>query len=149
MHKSELINSLKLDPTQFNKLANAAGVGIKEEYSESEASQISQQLGSKLGKRQQGQNNTGSTSIVTSAQKRTTIAKRESMAQAAQDAQEANRVYAQTFLTVLNAGTEEFTTSLTQHLGGMRESLLEVEDDEDFLSQLMAEGCGGALPTNG
>ena len=85
--------------------------------------------------------------IVASAQRRTSIAKRESMAQAVQDGQEANRVYAQTFLTVLDAGTNEFSDSLTQHLGGMRESLLEVEDDEDFLAQLMANGCGGALPS--
>jgi len=69
------------------------------------------------------------------------------MMQAVQDGQEANRVYAQTFLTVLDAGTNEFSGSLTQHLGGMRESLLEVEDDDDFLAQLMANGCGGALPT--
>ena len=85
--------------------------------------------------------------IVASAQRRTSIAKRESMAQAVQDGQEANRVYAQTFLTVLDAGTNEFSDSLTEHLGGMRESLLEVEDDEDFLAQLMANGCGGALPS--
>ena len=83
--------------------------------------------------------------IVASAQRRTSIAKRESMAQAVQDGQEANRVYAQTFLTVLDAGTNEFSDSLTEHLGGMRGSLLEVEDDEDFLAQLMANGCGGAL----
>ena len=85
--------------------------------------------------------------IVASTKNRTAIAKRESMAQAVQDGQEANRVYAQTFLTVLDAGTNEFSESLTQHLGGMRESLLEVEDDDDFLAQLMANGCGGALPT--
>ena len=85
--------------------------------------------------------------IVASAQRRTSIAKRESMAQAVQDGQEANRVYAQTFLTVLDAGTNEFSESLTEHLGGMRGSLLEVEDDEDFLAQLMANGCGGALPS--
>ena len=85
--------------------------------------------------------------IVASAQRRTSIAKRESMAQAVQDGQEANRVYAQTFLTVLDAGTNEFSDSLTQHLGGMRESLLEAEGDEDFLAQLMASGCGGALPS--
>ena len=85
--------------------------------------------------------------IVASAQKRSAIAKRESMAQAVQDGQEANRVYAQTFLTVLDAGTNEFSDSLTEHLGGMRGSLLEVEDDEDFLAQLMANGCGGALPS--
>ena len=85
--------------------------------------------------------------IVASAQRRTSIAKRESMAQAVQDGQEANRVYAQTFLTVLDAGTNEFSNSLTEHLGGMREALLEAKDDEDFLAQLMANGCGGALPS--
>ena len=90
-------------------------------------------------------NTAGSGSIVHSAQKRSQVSKREAMSQAAQDAQEANRVYAQTFLTVLDAGTNEFTDSLTQHLGGMRQSLLEVEDDEDFLAQLMSGGCGGAL----
>ena len=85
--------------------------------------------------------------IVASTKNRTAIAKRESMAQAVQDGQEANRVYAQTFLTVLDAGTNEFSESLIQHLGGMREELLAVEDDEDFLARLMANGCGGALPT--
>jgi len=83
--------------------------------------------------------------ITVSAQKRSQIAKREAMSQAVQDAQEANRVYAQTFLTVLDAGTNEFTDSLTQHLGGMRQNLLEVKDDDDFLAQLMSGGCGGAL----
>ena len=87
--------------------------------------------------------------IVASAQRRTLVVTRESMAQAVQDGQVANRVYAQTFLTVLDAGTNEFSESLTQHLGGMREELLAVEDDEDFLAQLMANGCGGALPTQG
>gem|GEM_PF-1246053 len=91
-------------------------------------------------------NTTGSGSIVGSSQKRSQVSKREAMSQAAQDAQEANRVYAQTYLTVLKAGTEEFTDSLTQHLGDMRQNLLEVEDDDDFLAQLMSGGCGGSLP---
>ena len=84
--------------------------------------------------------------ITVSAEKRSQVSKREAMSQAAQDAQEANRVYAQTYLTVLKAGTEEFTDSLTQHLGDMRQNLLEVEDDDDFLAQLMSGGCGGSLP---
>ena len=84
--------------------------------------------------------------ITVSAEKRSQVSKREAMSQAAQDAQEANRVYAQTYLTVLKAGTEEFTDSLTQHLGGMRQDLLEIEDDDDFLAQLMSGGCGGSLP---
>lgn len=146
MQKSQLIAQAGISSSQFNRLVQMQSLEIKDAYTEEEAQMILKGAQSMVKQqRQPSQSNSGS--IVASSQKRTQIAKRESMAQAVQDAQESNRVYAETFLTVLNAGTEEFTDSLTQHLGGMRENLLAVEDDADFLSQLMQNGCGGQLPT--
>jgi len=144
MLKSELIQRLNLTVSSFNKLVQSIELPVKEEYTSDESQQI---LSSGSTSIKKVSNTTGSGSIVHSAQKRSQIAKREAMSQAAQDAQEANRVYAQTFLTVLDAGTNEFTDSLTQHLGGMRQNLLEVKDDDDFLAQLMSGGCGGSLPS--
>ena len=144
MLKSELIQRLNLTVSSFNKLVQSIELPVKDEYTSDESQQI---LSSGSASIKKASNTAGSGSIVDSSKKRSQVSKREAMAQAVQDAQEASRIYAQTYLTALNVGTEEFTDSLTQHLGDMRQNLLEVEDDDDFLAQLMSGGCGGSLPS--
>lgn len=146
MTQLELQDLTGLSMSKLHNLIRSVGLEVKDLYTEEEASQIAEAAkGSKLRKTRQS-DSSGSGNIVVSAQKRTAIGKRVSMEQAVQDGQEANRVYAETYLTVLDHGMGEFTESLTQHLGSLRESLLETEDDADFLSQLLANGCGGSLP---
>jgi hypothetical protein len=148
--KIELQEQTGLSMSALRKAIFAAQLEDKDLYAEDETNLILQEVergkSSTVPTKRNAQQSQPSGSIVTTSQQRTALSKRKAVEQAAQDAAIANRAYAETYLTVLNHGAEEFIQSLTQHSDGLRESLSEVEDDADFLAGLIAGGCGGALP---